>query len=401
MARKNPSIRDITKQPGQRTEELTSWRCSNTNTKSKEEGTKKDTLPFLFSLEEVVRYVTLDPGTVKTLERVISRHSLRIPRFYLNLIDPANPLCPIRGQAIPSVLEERDDGAQDPLNEAGISVTPILLKRHSDRCVFLVSSRCAMYCRFCNRRRFAGKDIDPGPHLEGSFAHIESDPHVKEVILSGGDPFMLDGKKLRSILKRLRSMKKQLTIRLSTRVPVVYPDGLTVSHLRAIREASPIWVIIHINHPKEISREFLDAVRRIRMAGGLLVSQTVLLRNINDCPHVLHKLFEDLVKAGVKPYYLFQLDDVKGAGHFKVRLDRGREIMAFLRQNASGLALPQYALDIPGGLGKIPVDEEHVERLRGTTMVRLAGPSGETGLYDDNAEESVCMNCGICKEDRS
>ncbi len=318
----------------------------------------------------------------------------------MGLIDPEDPLCPIRAQAIPSVMEQRDEGMQDPLNETGISVTPILLKRHPDRCVFLVSSRCAMYCRFCNRRRFAGKGIDPEPYLEESFAHIEGDPYIREVILSGGDPFMLDGNKLWSILDRLRSMRKPLTIRLSTRVPVVYPEGLAGSHLKAIKSASPVWVVIHINHPKEITGEFLEAVCRLREAGGMLVSQTVLLRNVNDCPYVLRKLFEGLIEAGVKPYYLFQLDDVKGASHFKVRLERGREIMAFLRQNASGLAVPLYALDIPGGLGKIPVDKEHVEHLRNTTMVRLVSPSGEAGFYDDNAEESRCMNCGICKEDR-
>ena len=192
-------------------------------------------------------------------------------------------------------------------------------------------------------------------------------------------------------------MQKKLIIRLSTRVPVVYPGGLTGAHLDAIESASPIWVIIHVNHPKELTGEFLEAVGNIRKAGGLLISQTVLLRNVNDCPHVLLKLFENLVEAGVKPYYLFQLDEVRGASHFKVRLDRGREIMAFLRKNASGLAVPRYALDIPGGLGKVPVDEDHVKRDKGT-LVRLVSPSGQTGCYEDNAEESVCMGCGICKE---
>jgi len=297
-------------------------------------------------------------------------------------------------------MEDSDGGTDDPLGERNISVTPILLRRHRDRCVFLVSSECAMYCRFCNRRRFAGKAMDPEPYLEESFAYIEKDVHIREVILSGGDPFMLHPDKLQSILRRLRSMRKKLIIRLSTRVPVVYPEGLSAGHIKAIEEASPVWTIIHINHPREITGEFLEAIGKIRRAGGIAVSQTVLLRNINDCPHVLLELFEALVEAGVKPYYLFQLDDVQGASHFKVRLDRGREIMAFLRLNASGLSVPRYALDIPGGLGKIPVDEEHVQRLEGTTVVKLISPSGETGYYDDNGEESTCMKCGICKEER-
>jgi lysine 2,3-aminomutase len=326
----------------------------------------------------------------------VSRHTFRIPRYYLDLIDCANPLCPIKGQAIPSVAEDAEGGSEDPLAEEGISLTPILLRRHSDRCVFLVSSECAMYCRFCNRRRFAGKSVDPEPYLEESYAVIEEDDSIREVILSGGDPFMLKAAKLRSILERLRSMEKRLIIRISTRVPVVCPAILSVDHVKAIEAVSPVWVVIHINHPREITDRSLAAIDSIRRAGGIPVSQTVLLRNINDCPHVLLRLFESLVEAGVKPYYLFQLDDVRGASHFKVRLERGREIMAFLRANASGLAVPQYALDIPGGLGKIPVDSEHVRYREGTTMVELISPSGEIGHYDNNAPESTCMKCGIC-----
>ncbi len=327
---------------------------------------------------------------------MVSLHALRIPRYYLDLIDFSNPLCPIRGQAIPSLAEDGEGGSEDPLGEEGISLTPILLRRHPDRCVFLVSSECAMYCRFCNRRRFAGKLVDPEPYLEESYAVIENDASIREVILSGGDPLMLKAEKLRSILERLRSMEKRLVIRLSTRVPVVCPDALSVEHVKAIEAASPVWVVLHINHPREITDRSLAAIASIRNAGGIPVSQTVLLRNVNDCPHVLLKLFESLVMAGVKPYYLFQLDDVRGASHFKVRLERGREIMAFLRRNASGLAVPRYALDIPGGLGKIPVNSEHVRYQEGTTMVELISPSGEIGYYDNNAPESTCMRCGIC-----
>ena len=306
------------------------------------------------------------------------------------------------GQAIPSIRETDESGDDDPLHETGFSVTPILIRRHPDRCVFLVSSECAMYCRFCNRRRFAGSAIDPGPYLEESFAYIENDPHLREVILSGGDPFMLEPDRLQSILTRLRSMKKKLIIRLSTRLPVVYPEGLTAGHLKAIARVSPVWVVIHINHPREITKQFLKSIRNLRKSGAILISQTVLLRNINDCPHVLLSLFESLVETGIKPYYLFQLDDVKGTSHFKVKLSRGREIMAFLNAHASGLAIPRYALDIPGGLGKIPVDSDHVQSPGKTTMVRLAGPFGKTGYYNDNAEQSQCMKCGICgKEGRS
>ncbi|MHB8110407.1 MAG: KamA family radical SAM protein [Syntrophorhabdaceae bacterium] len=402
MAKKNRLIRHTTKRLGRKTDGPIFWRCSKIITKSEEEGSSINTLPFLFSLAEISRYSdSFDPGIAKSLDLVVAQHKFRIPLHYLKLIDFENPVCPIKGQAIPSIEEINDTGTQDPLDEETISVTPILLKRHPDRCVFLVSSECAMYCRFCNRRRFAGKAFDPEPYLNESFAYIENDPNIKEVILSGGDPFMLDPGKLESIVTRLRSTRKELVIRLSTRLPIVYPQGFTAGHLKAVRKALPLWIVVHINHPREITEEFLEIIRSIREAGAGMVSQTVLLRNINDCPYVLLELFQKLISIGIKPYYLFQLDDVRGASHFKVKLARGREIMRYLYANASGLAIPRYALDIPGGLGKIPIDSDHVRKQKGTTIVRLISPNGMTGYYDDNGEDSTCMNCGICKREKA
>lgn len=397
MAKKNRLIQGTTKRPGRKTEETIFWRCNNQVTKSEEEGSSINTLPFLFSLSEISHHTdSLDPGIARSLGRAISRHNFRIPRYYLNLIDFDNPVCPIKAQAIPTIQEMNDSGMEDPLDEKNISVTPILLRRHPDRCVFLVSSECAMYCRFCNRRRFAGKMIDPVPYLEDSFTYIENDPDIREVILSGGDPLMLDPERLGYILQRLRSVKKPLVIRLSTRLPAVYPEGLTAQHVEALKKASFLWMVIHINHPREITDLFLAAVQSLHAAGCGIVSQTVLLRNVNDCPHVLLDLFQKLTAHGIKPYYLFQLDDMQGVSHFKVKLARGRQIMEHLYANASGLAIPRYALDIPGGLGKIPLDPDHVRPQVGTTTVELISPEGKIGYYQDNAEESRCMNCGIC-----
>ena len=362
----------------------------------REEGSESFALPFLFSLKELGNTSPDRQEITEAMENGRIGLKFRIPRYYRDLIDPEHPFCPIKGQAIPSLRETLRSGDDDPLNEAKFSVTPILIKRHPDRCVFLVSNECAMYCRFCNRRRFTGQAPDPGPYIEESLSYIENDTEVREVILSGGDPFMLQPDRLQAILSRLRSMDKPLTIRLSTRLPIVYPEGLTSRHLEAVKSASPVWVILHINHPREITQEFLRQVLNLRESGAVIISQTVLLRNINDCPHILLKLFESLVVAGIKPYYLFQLDDVNGASHFKVRLSRGGEIMAFLNRHASGLAIPRYALDIPGGLGKIPVDAERVQFLENTTRVKLKSPAGQTGYYNDDAEESRCMNCGVC-----
>ena len=157
-----------------------------------------------------------------------------------------------------------------------------------------------------------------------------------------------------------------------------------------------MWIVIHINHPREVSPEFLEVVKKFRESGNMLISQTVLLRNINDCPHVLSKLFHMLVVAGIKPYYLFQLDDARGVSHFKVRLERGIEIMRILRKNASGLAMPQYTMDIPGGLGKVPLDYVYVKG-RNRKNAHVESATGAAGIYLNDGKKSACMHCGICK----
>jgi lysine 2,3-aminomutase len=311
-------------------------------------------------------------------------------------MDRDNPSCPIRQQAVPSVLETKESGQDDPLAENVFSITPALIKRHANRAVFLVTSQCAMYCRFCNRKRLVGKDWAPEEYRAESLRRIEEDPDIREIIVSGGDPFMLDPHGIGTILSQLRNMPQIGTIRISTRMPVVFPEGVTEAHLKEIKKYSPLWIVIHINHPREVSPEFLEVVRKIRESGNMLISQTVLLRNINDCPYVLSKLFHMLVVAGIKPYYLFQLDEARGVAHFKVRLERGIEIMRILRKNASGLAMPQYAVDIPGGLGKIPFDYVYVKG-RNRKNVPVESATGAVGIYLNDGKKSACMHCGICE----
>ena len=322
---------------------------------------------------------------------------MRIPLFYLQLMERDNPSCPIRQQAVPSIQEMKGSGQEDPLSEHAYSVTPALLKKHPNRGVFLVSSQCAMYCRFCNRKRLVGKGWNPEAYRKESLKYIEKDPDLREIILSGGDPFMLAPEEIGTILLQLRGMRNIRTIRISTRMPVVFPEGFTGAHLKEIKKYSPLWIVIHINHPREVSPEFLELVKKIRGTGNMLISQTVLLRNVNDCPHVLLKLFDMLVASGIKPYYLFQLDEVRGASHFKVRLEKGIEIMRTLREHASGLAMPQYALDITEGLGKVPVDYVYVKG-QGRKNIDVESVSGVNGSYLNDGKKSKCMNCGICKD---
>jgi lysine 2,3-aminomutase len=351
---------------------------------------------FISTVQELSDRLLLQESKRKAIERVVQAYPFRIPQYYAALMDRENPACPIRLQAVPSPQELKPGGEPDPLGEAGIGVTPSFLKRYPGRGVFLVSSECAMYCRFCNRKRAVGKGHAWEESTEETLRYLEKNDEISEVILSGGDPMMLAPARLAYILERLRSNKRIHVIRISTRLPVVFPEGVQNEHVKAIRKHAPIWVIIHINHPKEVTSRFAEVVGMLREAGAVLVSQTVLLRGVNDCSHVLSGLFERLVRLGIKPYYLFQLDDAQGAQHFKTKLSAGMAIMREMRRSLSGLCIPQYALDITGGVGKVPLGPTYVGKRKGNSLV-LRNPAGEQGVYKDDGRESRCQNCRLCQ----
>ncbi|OPY83339.1 MAG: L-lysine 2,3-aminomutase [Syntrophorhabdus sp. PtaU1.Bin153] len=354
------------------------------------------TLPFITRVTELSKYLSLNKQLQDEIEKVSTVFPFRIPEFYLKLMDKENPLCPLKMQSLPSLEELRGTGEADPLGEEPASVTSSFIKKYPGRGVFLAGVQCAMYCRFCNRRRFVGRQWNTKSSWEESFLQMERLVDLKEIIVSGGDPFMLPVSDFAYVMERLRAIERIKIIRVSTRIPVVYPDGLSRDHIEALSGIPSLWIVIHINHPREVSPEFIDAVRRLREIGANILSQTVLLRRVNDCARVLHILFENLVTLGIKPYYLFQLDEVMGAGHFKVKLEEGIRIMRYLRKNCSGLAIPHYALDITGGFGKIPLDHRYVKRRKGNE-VYVESPAGVVGIYTDNGKKSVCTSCGLCE----
>ncbi len=352
--------------------------------------------PRLFrSVLELSKYVSLPDGLIEVAKKVEPHFPVRVPAFYLGLMELHNPFCPIKKQALPSLDELSGSGYIDPLEENGARLTPSFIKRYRGRGVFLISSECAMFCRFCNRKRLVGKGLNLEKSWEETFESIGKLEDLHEVIISGGDPFMESPEKLSYVLGRLRNLKNVKTIRISTRVPVVFPEGIKNEHMEVLSHFSPIWLIIHINHPKEITEQFKVLVRKFQTAGLPIVSQTVLLREVNDCAKTLIQLFEGLVELGVKPYYLFHLDEVFGAHHFKVRLSHGIKIYKALRKYASGLAIPNYVLDLSGGLGKVPVLESIVGREGQVVFFR--GHEGKVGSYLDDGYESRCQNCGFCE----
>jgi len=376
-------------------EQKSSLRTATLELLRKKEG-RTATLPFITRVTDLSKYLCLNNQSKTEIEQVSEVFPFRVPKFYLSLMDKENPSCPIRMQSLPSWEELGGTGEADPLGEQRISITPSFLKKYPGRGVFLAGARCAMYCRFCNRRRLVGRYWNPKSSWEESFRQMERQTDLKEIIVSGGDPFMLPVSNFAYVMERLKAIERIKTVRESTRITVVYPEGLLSGHLEALSGISSLWIVIHINHPKEISPEFVDAVRRLRGIGANILSQTVLLRRVNDCAHILQSLFETLVSLGIKPYYLFQLDEVMGAGHFKVRIEEGIRIMRYLRENCSGLAIPYYALDITGGLGKIPLDYKYLKRRRGKE-VYVESPAGAAGMYTDNGKKSKCASCGVCK----
>jgi lysine 2,3-aminomutase len=284
---------------------------------------------------------------------------ISITPYYLSLADKRDPACPIRRQCVPHLDEQRevDGDLVDPLGEKAHEMAPDLVSRYPDRALLLVSDRCSVYCRFCTRSRMvgAGGGVRSLDHLEPAFAWLQAHPEIRDVIVSGGDPLVMRTERLVQLFTRLRALPHVETLRLATRVPVTLPSRVTAELLRALRPFHPIWVMTHFNHPKELTRHSIRACTRLADAGFPVMNQTVLLRGINDDPKTLEALFRGLVRCRVRPYYLLQADPVRGTGHLRTPLDKGLSLMRALQGRVSGIALPKFVVDTPGGMGKVPL----------------------------------------------
>lgn len=297
------------------------------------------------------------------LEEAVSRHPLRINQYFWGLIE--RPDDPIARQVIPSSLEAEDLlGEEDPLKEEHYSPVPNCTHRYPDRVLFLVSNQCAIYCRFCNRRRKVGRpNIVTKETIDAGLSYIEQTPSVREVILSGGDPFMLRDEPIEYILKALKAIRHVKTVRIGTRVPCALPQRITKRLLGILRRYRPLYVNIHFNHPREITPEVERALGNLRDSGISLGSQTVLLKGINDDVETLKELFLGLLGLGVRPYYLFQADMVKGTRHFWTHPLKGAELMKGLWGKISGMAIPHVAIDLPNGGGKVLLAPECIRSM--------------------------------------
>ncbi len=295
--------------------------------------------------------------------------------YYASLADPRDPACPIRKQCVPDAreAEEVPGDLEDPLGEVAHEVAPHLVQRYPDRVLLLATDRCAVYCRFCTRSRIVG---DGGgavsmAALEPALAYVRTNPEIRDVIVSGGDPMAMATDRLVRLVAAVRSIAHVETIRLATRVPVTLPMRVTAELVRALRPYHPLWVMTHFNHPKELTKASLAACARLADAGFPVMNQTVLLAGVNDSAATLEALFRGLVRARVRPYYLLQADPVRGTGHLRTPLARGVEIMASLQGRLTGIALPKLICDTPGGRGKVPLLPDYVHaRAPGKTTLR-------------------------------
>lgn len=340
----------------------------------------------------------------KEIEKTIKKFPLSITPYYLSLIETKDfKNDPIAMQAVAGpyeLIQSRCD-MKDPLSEDKDSPVEGITHRYPDRVLFLVSNRCAMYCRHCTRKRKVG-DLDSIPdrkQIEAGIKYIQKTPVIRDVLLSGGDPFLLNTDFLEWILKQLRAIPHVEIIRIGTRTPVVLPMRITRELVSMLKKYNPLWINTHFNHPRELTVSSRQALARLADAGLPLGNQTVLLAGVNDCPRIMKTLMQQLLANRVRPYYLYQCDLSEGLAHFRTPVGKGIEIIESLIGHTSGLAVPTYVIDAPGGGGKIPVMPNYLISWS-TNKVILRNYEGVITAYKepDSYRPVFCdRDCERCK----
>jgi lysine 2,3-aminomutase len=304
--------------------------------------------------EDLVPFFEIEPGEIRA---VLSRYPMRINPYYMGLIQ--GPGDGLFEQAVPDPREiHGEDGFEDPLMEEDLSPVPGLTHKYPDRVLFLVSSRCAMYCRFCNRKRKVGRpSMVTKETIREGLSYIRNNRKVRDVLLSGGDPLLLPDDQLFNLLTEVRSFSHVEIIRIGTRTPCTLPHRITPELVKLLRGFHPLYISTHFNHPAEVTPEAALACTRLADAGIPIGCQSVLLKGVNDDSEILETLMRRLVRIRVKPYYLFQADLVRGTSHFWTPVEKGTQIMSNLQKNLPGFAVPRYVIDLPGGGGKVEIGE--------------------------------------------
>ena len=316
------------------------------------------------TLEGLEKHLLLTPEERAGVILSGNKLALAVTPHYFNLIERENPNCPIRRQIIPHVGEGSVSAAEmaDPCGEDSHMPVPGLVHRYPDRVLFLVTDRCASYCRYCTRSRVvsgAGEQ-ELETDFDQAISYLERHTEVRDVLLSGGDPLLFSDEKLDTLLGRLRAIPHIEFIRIGTRVPIFLPQRITSELCAILKKHHPLWMSVHVNHPRELTTEVRDALGMLVDHGIPLGNQSVLLRGVNDSLPVMKSLVQKLLRCRVRPYYLYQCDLIQGSAHLRAPVAKGIEIIEGLRGHTTGYAVPQYVIDAPGGGGKVPVNPGYV-----------------------------------------
>jgi len=316
------------------------------------------------TVQELTKYIPLTHLEFEQIRLVARKYPLSITPYYLSLIDINNPVDPIRAQSVPCFSEITCNaaGVADPLEEGKHSVVPGLVDKYPDRVLMVLTDLCSMLCRHCTRKREwkNGGWVHTDEKIERMLDYIRNHAEVRDVIISGGDPLVLSTQRLESVISRIRQIPHVEIIRIGTRFPVVLPQRIDDELCDMLSKYGPIWLNTHFNHPNEVTQEAAKACDRLIRAGVPVNNQCVLLRGVNDTAETQLKLCHSLLKIKVRPYYLFQCDNVEGTEHFWTSVDTGIKIIDAMRGHTSGLAIPTYVIDLPNGGGKIPVQPDYV-----------------------------------------
>ncbi len=340
----------------------------------------------IMDVEHLSEVMPLDEDEKRAITTSLKHLRMAITPYYLSLIDVDDLKDPVRKQAIPTMNElyKAPNESKDPLFEDVDSPVYGLTHRYPDRVLALVTDQCSMYCRHCTRRRKAGDTDMPMPleQIEKMVDYVSNHSEVRDVLLSGGDPFTLSTERLEMIISKFRAISHVEIVRIGTRTPAVMPQRITDELVNMLKKYHPIWVNTHFNHPNEITPASEKALAKLADAGIPLGNQSVLLRGVNDCPQVMKKLVQLLVKNRVRPYYIYQCDLSEGLSHFRTTVARGIEIIEYLRGHTSGFAVPTYVIDAPGGGGKIPVGPQYLISM-GAGKVIMRNYEGGIFAYEE------------------
>src|SRR3954464_6756674 len=317
------------------------------------------------TLEQLQKLMpTISPEEFAGAMLAKTKLAMAITPYFFNLIDPADENCPIRRQVIPR-LEETHRASwemSDPCGEDTHSPVPGLVHRYPDRVLFLVTDRCAAYCRYCTRSRLVSNatGYDFHPEFDKQIEYIAQHPEIRDVLLSGGDPLLLSDDKLENLLSRLRAIPHVEFLRIGSRIPTFLPQRITPGLCAMLKKFHPLFMSVHSNHPRELTIEVREALGRLADAGIPLGNQSVLLKHVNDDVTVMKAHVQKLLMCRVKPYYIYQCDLISGSSHLRTSVRRGLEIMEQLRGHTTGYAVPQFVIDAPGGGGKVPINPDYV-----------------------------------------